>query len=293
MGLMNGAAFTLIVFSALMHALWNLLVKRSHDKTVFIWWMFLCSGGLFSALLLADPDPFPAPAPRIVLLSIAGAVCFVGYHLFTGRAYRQGDLSVTYPLAQTAMVYVPLWGVLLLGEHLSVLGAGGILLIVCGAYCVQLRQLSFDEVLRPFRNLGDPSVKAALAAGFVYSVGAVVDKTGVTDYHPFYFTYLLVAWMFLFMSVNLLRPGQNGRIAREWRRSRPLILLSGPVMLGSFLSFRYGLKMAPMSYAVPMRQVSLLIAVLIGVLFLGESAGRIRFAAASLILAGVMLVRVG
>jgi len=290
---MSGIAFYLILFSALMHALWNLLVKRSCDKTVFIWWMFFCSGGLFSLLLLVVPGSFPAPAARIVLLSMAGAVCFVFYHLFTGRAYRQGDLSMTYPLAQTAMVYVPVWGVLLLGEHLSTLGVWGILLILGGAYCVQLRGLSFDEVLRPFRNLGDPSVQAALAAGFVYSVGAVVDKTGVTTYHPLYFTYLLVGWMFLFMSANLLRRGDFGRIAREWRQSRLLILVSGPVMLGSFLSFRYGLQLAPMSYAVPVRQVSLLIAVLIGVLFLGESAGRIRFAAASLILAGVLLVRVG
>jgi uncharacterized membrane protein len=51
--------------------------------------------------------------------------------------------------------------------------------------------------------------------------------------------------------------------------------------------------MAPMSYAVPVRQVSLLIGVLIGVLFLGEACGRIRLLATSLILAGVLLVRIG
>ncbi|MFO7983434.1 MAG: EamA family transporter [Desulfuromonadales bacterium] len=293
MGTMSSLAFSFILFSAFMHALWNLLVKRSRDKTAFIWWMFFCSGGLFTILLPGVPGAFPAPDVRIVLLSIAGAVCFVGYHLFTGRSYRHGDLSITYPLAQTAMLYVPVWGVLLLGESLSPLGIAGILLVLCGAYCIQLRQMTFGEVLRPFRNLGDPSVQAALAAGFIYSVGAVIDKTGVSAYHPLYFTYLLVGWMFLFMSANLLRPGQNGRIAEEWRHSRGLILLSGPVMLGSFLSFRYGLDLAPMSYAVPVRQVSLLIAVLIGVLFLGEKAGRIRFAAASLILVGVLMVRAG
>ena len=65
-----------------------------------------------------------------------------------------------------------------------------------GAWCVQLRRLSLDEALRPFRNLGDSSVQAALIAGFIYSVGAVVDKTGVTVYPPFYFTYLLVMVMF-------------------------------------------------------------------------------------------------
>lgn len=290
---MNSTAFALILFSALMHALWNLLVKRSQDKTVFIWWMFLLSVGMFNLLLPVLPGTFPPPSLHLLLLVLAGGSCFVLYHLFTGRAYRSGDLSMTYPLAQTAMLYVPLWGVWLLGEHLSPLGIAGILLILGGAYCVQLRRLTLDEVQRPFRNLADPSVRAALAAGFLYSVGAVVDKTGVSSYSPLYFTYLLVMAMFLLMSVNLLRPRYRGRVLREWRQSRTLVVLSGPVMMGSFLSFRYGLQLAPMSYAVPMRQVSLLVGVLIGVLFLGESCGRMRFFATALILCGICLIRLG
>jgi drug/metabolite transporter (DMT)-like permease len=158
---------------------------------------------------------------------------------------------------------------------------------------VQLRRLSASEVLRPLRSLGEPPVQAALIAGFIYSVGAVIDKTGVSNYSPLYFTYLLVMFMFAFMTANLLRPRYRGRILPEWRRSRYLVLVSGPVMMGSFLSFRYGLKLAPISYAVPVRQVSLLIGVLIGTLCLGESCGRIRFAAAMLILAGVFLIRLG
>ena len=63
--------------------------------------------------------------------------------------------------------------------------------------------------------------------------------------------------------------------------------------MASFLSFRYGLQLAPMSYAVPVRQVSLLVGVLIGVLFLGDTCGRIRFTAALLILAGASLIRLG
>jgi len=290
---MSSAAFMLILFSALMHALWNLLVKRSHDKTVFIWWMFLLSGGLFNLLLLVLPGTFPPPTVTLFLLAGAGGTCFVLYHLFTGRAYRSGDLSLTYPLAQTAMLYVPIWGVWLLGENLSSPGIAGILLILTGAYCIQLRRLTSGEILRPFRNLADPSVKAALAAGFLYSIGAVIDKTGISSYPPLYFTYLLVMAMFLIMSLNLLRPRYRGRILKEWRQSRTLIILSGPIMLGSFLSFRYGLQMAPMSYAVPVRQISLLVGVLIGVLFLGETCGRIRFLATTLILAGVLLVRIG
>ena len=289
---MSTLALLLIIISAVMHAFWNLLVKRSRDKTVFIWWMFIASGTLMN-FVLPFAGPFPPVSARLLGLVVAGAACFVLYHLFNGRAYRSGDLSLTYPLSQTSMLWVPLWGVLLLGERFSWAGVCGIALIAVGAWCVQLRALAWREVVRPLRSLNDPAVQAALAAGFIYSVGSIIDKTGVTGYDPFHFTYLLVVCMFLLMSLNLARPRYRDRILAEWHHSRGLILASGPVMLGSFLTFRYGLKLAPVSYAVPVRQVSLLVGVLIGSLFLGEECGRIRFTAALLILAGVALIRLG
>ena len=275
-----------------MHAIWNLLVKRSKDKTVFIWWMFVTSGSLM-VLALPMTGPFPLPSWRVVGLAAIGAVCFMLYHLFTGRAYRSGDLSLIYPLAQTSMFWVPIWGVLILGEKVSGLGTAGIGLILFGAYSIQLRALAWSEVIRPFRNLRDPAVMAALAAGFIYSIGSVIDKTGVMLYSPFHFTFLLVDFMLLFMTLNIMRPKYRGRVMAEFRNSRLLVILSGPVIMASFLSFRYGLQMAPMSYAVPVRQVSLLIGVLIGVLFLGEACGRIRLIATLLVLAGAALIRLG
>jgi uncharacterized membrane protein len=215
------------------------------------------------------------------------------YHLFSGRAYRDGDLSIIYPLAQTAMFWVPIWGILLLGEKVSGLGIVGILLILFGAYSIQLKALAWSEVVRPFRSLRDPAVLAALAAGFIYSIGAVIDKTGVMLYPPFHFTFLLVFFMLQFMTLNIMRPKYRGRIMAEYRNHRLLVIAAGPVIMASFLSFRYGLQLAPMSYAVPVRQVSLLIGVLIGVLFLGETSGRIRFTAAFLILCGAALIRLG
>ena len=289
---MSTLALTLILCSALMHALWNLLVKRSQDKTVFIWWMFVASSSL---MILALPvvGTFPLPSWRVVGLAAVGAACFMLYHLFAGRAYRNGDLSLIYPLAQTSMFWVPIWGILLLGEKVSAPGMAGIGLIVFGAYSIQLRALAWNEVIRPFRNLRDPSVLAALAAGFIYSIGAVVDKTGVMLYSPFHFTFMLVVFMLLFMTLNIMRSKYRGRVMAEFRNSRGLVILSGPIIMASFLTFRYALKLAPMSYAVPARQVSLLIGVLIGVLFLGEKGGRIRFSAALFILAGVALIRLG
>ena len=251
------------------------------------------SGSLLNLYILLLPEPFPLPSLNILLLALGGAVCFVLYHLFNGRAYRTGDLSIAYPLSQTAMLYVPIWGVLILNEKLTSVGIAGILLVLCGAYVVQLPTLNSADIFRPFRNLGNQSVQFALMAGFIYSIGAILDKMGVTGYSPLYFTHLMVCCMFLLMTCNLIRPTYKGKIRQEWRKNKWLILLSGPVMMSSFISFRYGLQMAPVSYAVSVRQVSLLIAVIIGVVFLRETCGRIRFTASALILAGVFLVRLG
>jgi len=290
---MSHLAFTLIIISAVMHALWNLLVKRSRHKTVFIWWMFVASGGLFSLILLLLPEPFQLPDFRTLALVSVGAACFVLYHLFNGRAYRGGDLSVVYPLSQTAMIYVPLWGMLLLGERLSLPGASGILLVIFGTYSMQLQRLSLEGLLRPFRDLQSPSVRNALKAGFIYSIGSIAEKSGVSSYSPLHFTYILVLIMLFLMTFNVARPKYRAQITAELREHWGLILISGPVMMASFLTFRYGLNLSPVSYAVPVRQVSIVIGVLIGVLFLRESYGRIRLVSAIFIMAGAILIRLG
>jgi drug/metabolite transporter (DMT)-like permease len=290
---MSPLAFILIVTSAFMHALWNLLVKRSRHKTVFIWWMFIASGGLFTLILPLVPQPFYWPGVETLLMIAVGATCFVLYHLCNGRAYRGGDLSVVYPLCQTSMIYVPIWGVVLLGERLSITGICGIMLVVFGTYSVQLQRLSLAELVRPFRDLASQSVRFALAAGFIYSIGSIAEKNGVRNYSPLYFTYILVIFMLVLMTFNLARPKYRRHIREELAEHWGLILCSGPVMMASFLTFRYGLNLSPVSYAVPVRQVSILVGVLIGILFLGESFGRIRLISALFILAGAALIRFG
>lgn len=290
---MSPLAFSLVLFSGLMHALYNFLIKQSRNKTVFIWWLFVVSTGMFTIFLPVLPGSFSRFDATGVLLAAAGAGCFVLYHLFAGKAYRGADLSVAYPLTQTSMLYVPVWAVCFLSEKPSLPGVCGISLVAAGAYLTQLRKIKPVELLRPFRSLLDNSARPALAAGFIYSVGAIIDKTGVNCYPTISFTYLLIVGMLVLMSVNLLRSRHRTEIMAEWRQSQRFILAGGPLMVGSFLTFRFGLALSPMSYAVPVRQVSVLVGVLIGILFLGEPCGRIRLFAASLILAGVCLIRLG
>ncbi|QWV94251.1 EamA family transporter [Geomonas oryzisoli] len=290
---MSNLAFALIIFSAVMHATWNTLVKQSRHKTVFIWWMFVASMFPFTAIIAVVNEPFHWPGLHTLTMISIGSVSFVLYHLLNGRAYREGDLSIIYPLSQTSMVYVPIWGVLLLRERLSFIGICGILLVIFGTFCVQMQRVSLAELARPFRDLKSSSVRAALLAGFIYSIGSIAEKTGVRDYPPVFFTYFLVIAMLCLMTLNLCRPKYRDLITEEWRGNWRLILWSGPTVMLSFLSFRYGLNMARVGYAVPVRQVSIMVGVLIGIFFLRESFGRMRLISAALIVAGAALIRLG
>ena len=248
---------------------------------------------IFTVLLPFAPEPFLMPGTETVEMIGIGAICYVLYHLLNGRAYRGGDLSIVYPLSQSSMIYVPIWGVALLGERFSLQGVGGILMVIFGTFLVQMQEITFAEMARPFRDLRSPSVRAALLAGFIYSIGSIAEKTGVKHYSPLYFTYFLVLSMLLFMSLNLARPRYRMLIAEELRESWRPILCSGPVVMTSFLAFRYGLNLAPVGYAVPVRQVSIMIGVVIGILFLRESFGKIRLASALFIVAGAVMIRFG
>ena len=100
--------------------------------------MFVSSGILLNFVVWTRPEPWPVPTPSVLLLVFGGSVCFVLYHLFNGRAYQTGDLSLAYPLSQTSMLYVPIWGMLLFDERLSLLGSAGILLVLFGTYILPI-----------------------------------------------------------------------------------------------------------------------------------------------------------
>jgi len=56
------------------------------------------------------------------------------------------------------------------------------MLAVFGACSIQLQRLSFVKIIRPFRNLKSPSVRDALSAGFICSIGSITEKSSVRNY---------------------------------------------------------------------------------------------------------------
>ena len=98
------AFFIILVLSAaLMHAFWNLILKKSQDKAVAVMSIF------FSSLPLALVGLWVGGLPKVTALPVIllSAILQTGYSISLFKAYDQGQLSSVYPVARgSAPVFI-------------------------------------------------------------------------------------------------------------------------------------------------------------------------------------------
>ncbi len=292
---MSYLALYLVIFSALMHSLYNFLYKKSSIKTIYLWSMFSISIPLMTLGAYLFRNGFIFASTRILILSAISAIFFTLYQIYTGKAYAlsKGDLSITYPLSITAPLYIPFLAYAFIGERISVVTFIGIFTAMIGTYLIQLntsiRQFSFKKI-----NLKEKHVRYAAFAGFIYSFGAIVDKVGVGKNNFFTYTYWVVVFMFIYMSINILRQKElRKNIFICHKNSFHKVFTGGVILTLSFLTYRYAMETTTISATAGVRQVSSLFGVLMGIFILKEPYGPLRFVATLFIVAGIILIKMG
>ena len=289
-------SIALVLLSALFHALWNYYGKASRSPQLFFFWI-----GIFtvSVAVLAFALQLPI-APRSVWGYIMGSsVIHFLYWVCLSRAYMSGEISYVYPIARSAPGFLPFFAFLFLDERLSVQGLIGIFLIVFSIYLLQQREggLTFKGLLQYIRQPASIWAFATLGTVIAYSL---IDKAGMskfyahsTQQHPWqpasYFLAESMITMVLYGGYILLgSPLQEvadiGR--REWKK----VIATGLLCMLSYMLILYVYMTESVSYVVALRQSSVIFAVLLGGYLLEESQTRLRFAAAVVMVIGVLLI---
>ena len=286
---MTGLAIAIVMVSALLHAGWNYLAKRSHSKMAFIFCFLSVAMVLYLPLFL-----YYAPRSAItwsgwLFVGATGVIHFF-YFILLGGAYERGDLSLVYPLSRgSAPILVPLGALIFIGEKLSVGGVLGIMLVVGGIYCVHLPGFGRRALAAPFTALRGKAALWAILTGVAIAAYSLVDKIGVSLVHPVTYIYLMHVLTWLLLAPFVL-GSRRTRLVREWRLNRVPILAGGIMVLGSYLLILIAFQFAKVSYVVAMREISVLFSVLFGVGGLKEQHGWPKTAGALLIAGGVVLV---
>lgn len=284
---MDIAIVGLLLLSALLHAAWNLLAKRSLDKQAFLWLASLVSLTAFVVPFVLAWRPVPPQAWPFIVLS---GVLEAAYFMLLGSAYQRGDLSLVYPLARgSAPLFVVMFAALFLGEQVRWTGLLGIGLVVAGIYTLHLKVLDARGLLLPFLSLKERPSQIALLTGLTIGSYSVVDKVGVGYAGP-------ISYLFLTFGVSaiVLLPymwlAKSRAVRREWRDNRLSILAVGALSLCGFLLVLFALTTSKVSYVSPVREISVVFGAVLGALVLREPFARVKMIGSVLIFAGIVLI---
>lgn len=278
-------ALFLVLSSGLLHAIWNLFVKRSLNKIVFLWSFQWVAVVVFLPWALAAIGHHHVPVRGWALFAVTAAL-HGAYVLLLAKTYSIGDLSQVYPLMRGVGPFlVPILGVVLLGEHLSRIGWLGV-----GAVVIGIGMLGGWRRPEPRSRRTQLAPKAtwlALAVGLSITAYTMLDKITL-HYIP---AASLNDGSNLGNMVALSWWAIRSRaIKSEWTANWKAIVAGGIVSPGGYLLFLKALYMAPVARLAPMREIGTVFATILGIVVLKETQGRRRMVAAGLITAGVILL---
>jgi drug/metabolite transporter (DMT)-like permease len=250
--------------------------------------------GLLMAPLLAGIGPL-ADLPRGFWLWIAALVPLeVAAMLLYMRAIRDHPLALTVPYLAFTPVFVILTGYLLLGERISLKGGGGILLVVLGAWMLNVRHARLKE----WRSWGapllailhEPGSRMMLVVALLYSLTATMGKGALQYMAPqrfgaFYFALLGSVVVALF-------AGPRPRMLKAiWRRPWGVLavtLCNAAMVYTHFLA----IQRVEVAYMIAVKRTSLLFGILYGALFFREANLGANLLAGGLMLSGVFLIAI-
>ena len=287
---MTGLTLGLILLSALAHASWNLLLKRSENKEIFAWGLPLSAAVVLAPLggALLWFNPLPAPG---LWLAVVSAGLQMLYFILLGRGYERGDLSLVYPIARgIGTMLVPVLAALILRERVELPAVLGIVSVVAGIYTVSWWG-RFREILgNPLALLRDGGVRYAVLTGLTITAYTLVDKRGVEQVEPFLYMYLITVGSALGLAPYILRSHGLAPIRREWQKNAWPIVASGLLFFTAYGLALTAFSMSRVSYAAPAREVGIVVGVLMGFLILKEPFGLGRLLGSGFIALGLALI---
>lgn len=270
----------LLLLAALIHASWNAFIKGARDPVAMATLIYGTEAMIMLPVLF-----FVGPLPQSVWpLTAVHVALHIVYKIALIAMFRHGDLSQVYPVARgVAPLLVTALAIPAAGEIPGAMALLGIGLICTGLLSFALERSAIG------RARAKPLLLAA-TAGIALSAYTVVDGLGVRTPGA---ALSYAAWLFvldgsaMFVIARIWRgPRLYTSLRLQWKTGASLGLISST----NFCIVLWALSFAAMGPVAAVRETSVVFAALIGAIFMGESFGLRRVAAAIIIAAGIVLM---
>ena len=261
-------ALALALAAAVLHALWNLLLAGSRD-TLATTAATLCMSVVFFAPVAAAG--WRVEADALPWIAASAGVEFV-YFLLLAAAYSRAELSVVYPVARGAAPLLVLAGAAAAGHRPTVAEGAGVAVVAAGILLV-----------RGARRAETAGVGLALAVAVTIAGYTLIDREGVQ--HAAAVPYLeLVLLPVAFGAAAVVGP-------RRLRAAVSLKTAAAAVgAFGAYVLVLLALRLAPAAAVSAVRESSVVLAVGLAAVVLGERVTPARAAGACAVVAGIALL---
>lgn len=274
-------AIVLVLLSAALHLFWNTLVKAAEDPVRFALWM----QGIGALVALPVGLSVGGRADLWAVACATGSGLFYAvYYCAMGTGYRQGEMSRAYPIVRgVAPAAACLAGFALYGERLLPLASTGVI-VVC------LATLAIGRIESVAGPLSGRAALAAVLAGLASAGYLVVDKHGIRHADPAVYLGISFGIGFAFQAITMRSMGWPVGLPEE---PAARLWVAGVACAGGYLLVLAAMSRAPLAVVVPLRAASVVFSVYAGARLFGEASGRAKYAAATAIVAGIVLIGLG
>ena len=288
---MSWLAIILVLLSATIHAIWNLLAHSQKISGTLLLRFHWLTGlvGLIPVLLPElNGNPLPPAVWGLVLLTgLLQSFYFLGLMM----GYRNGNFSIVYPVARALPILFLALVDVGRGRLPSRLGWLGIILVLIGCVLVPLKSLRTVK-LADYCNRSSVWILVIMFATVSYTVvdkvAAEILTTGAEASVRYAFLQAIFTVPFLWLLLKLIKePMDKETGLASWKWSALFaffVFISYWLMLWAFQLSPY------ISYLSALRQFSLVIGVLFARLFLQEKVPPLRISATVVIVLGMLCI---
>lgn len=288
---MDAIAIILVLSAALVHSLWNLMVKQAGGGLVFIW--------LFASLSVIIYAPVSAyilwiKRPQIGLQGltfiIISALLHLLYFLVLQRGYKKGDLSLVYPLARgTGPMLSVFAAIVFFGERPQVIAIVGAIFVILGVFSLSGGARLFGD---HEKNVSW-ALKYGIFSGLVIASYTLWDKHAVSS---LLIPPIILDWSSSITRMIVLGPyvlKKRDAVKTQWKTNKKYIIGVAVFNPLSYILILTAMVYTPVSYIAPARELSILFAALFGTRLLAEGHTKQRIISACVIILGVIGLSLG
>ena len=279
---MSTTVFVAVIFAAIIHSVWNGMIKKHEDKYIALVALVLGHVPLSIIILLFTPMISIKSIPYIFI----SAIFLACYEWCLLSAYRLEDYTKVYPIARgSAPIFIVIFSLLFFTINISAFELMGIFVISLGIIILSFRN---------FKDLKNYSaIFYAIATGFFISCYSITDGFGSrVSFSPINYTAcLMILNATVTFPILLLIMKKTGALKEIFNKGKKIFFIGGPLSVIAYATVVWAFTQSPVPLVAALRETSIIFALLIGTFFLKEKLNLIKITSIFVIFIGVIFLK--